>query len=419
MKTIVSGVLLAGAVGLAVSAPVSAAALTLEEAMEAAASATESGALLELSIDAATANVKTQLGELLPTLAATGTLTRNQREVSFNDRVVTDLWQRSGSVTLAADLIRLPAIPEYRAARIGADATELEATAGGAQLRLAAGRAYLLALAGAARLEAATESQVARRASLERAQALIETGYAVDADLARAELAMLEAENDALVARYAVEDALALLAYLVGREDLAISELSEPSAVPGQGEGERATMFALDRRIDQFDTLLRARRFDLLPTLRLAGTYSAQSGSSFSSSSDPTWTLRFTLDWTLFDYSRYGRIDAAGVARDEATLRLSLEEREQSRAIDEARRAVELAQASEALAAAAIDVAMRSQSQVAELYSAGDVTILEMTEADTALFDARVSLVARRLERGLAELELAWQTGGLDDETGE
>lgn len=401
---------------LLVCAESEARALTLFEAMDAAATATESGALLELSIEGAEAEVRTQLGELLPTLAASGTLTRNQREVTLGDRVVTELWQQNGSLTVAADLIRLSAIGDYRAARIGADATELDATARAAELRLAAGRAYLLALAASARLEAAVESQQTREASRDQTAALLETGYAVEADLARAELALLEAENDVLVARFAVDDALALLGFLVGRDDLDPAELSEPSMFAAPGSG-RAQLAALDRRIDQADALMRARRFDLLPTLRLSGTYGLQSGSSFSSSD--TWTIRFTLDWTLFDYSRYGRIEAAGVVRDEATLQLSLAARDDERARSDAERAVSQAAASEQLAQRAIEVADRSRTLVAERYAVGDVTILEMTEADTALFEARVALVTRRLERGLAELDLAWQTGGLDVPGGE
>lgn len=391
--------------------------MTLWEAMDRASRHSEAAELLQLDETIASADEQTALGELIPTLTANGALTRNQEEVRLGEQVFVNLWDYNANAQLRIEIFRAGAISDYFAASRSADSAEYRASWERAALRLAAGRAYLASLTASANVDVARESLAVRQRSLEQTQVLAEVGYALSADVSRARLAVIESETALLDAENRLADALDVLSFVVNVPELTAADLDPDTTmpqVPILEPSARSDLRALDLEI----AAQRARRTSLwltfLPSLTITGQYDF--GRESIRAPDGTfWTISLTATWLLFDYGRYGRLDASQASIER--LQVEREQALRQLAVDRAtyQRRLEAAEARVTLTTEAAAVADEARTLVLEQYQEGEVTTLELTEADDALFRARVDHNLARLQRELARLEMAYTLGALDD----
>jgi outer membrane protein TolC len=395
--------------------------LTLAEAMARAASNTEAARLLELDVASAEAGERTALGELTPLLRATGSSVRNQEEIGIGDSVFVNLWDHSANIRVSIDVFRGTAIPSWRASRHTTEAARERARWEAAGLRLAAARAYLAALTSRQNLEAARESVALRQTSLEQAELVLEAGYALAADVSRARFSLIEAESAVLDAEQELADALDLLAFLVDvpsllPDDLSTASMPAASSAPGSVDGDRGDIRALEREIESRDAFTRGQWLSFLPVLSVAGQYNI--GPESLRAPDGTyWFISLTASWDLFDYRRYGRLDAARTAESAAELRRDEALRQLDTDLTTGRRRLDTAEARLVLAEEAERVAVETRDLEAERYSGGDITVLDLVTADVALFRAQVASNLARLERDLALVQLAYLQGRLEDDS--
>ncbi|TVQ97243.1 MAG: TolC family protein [Deltaproteobacteria bacterium] len=398
--------------------PGAAVALDLEEAMERAATNTEAAEILRLRIDAADGRRRAALGALLPTLDASVGITRNDRQVELGDRTFTSLWDTSAQIQARVDLFRGPAIPQWLAARTGVDVATETARWERARLRMMAADAWVTILTAVANVDVASDNLDLATESLAQTRARLETGFGLNADVALARTAVLDAEAELLAARRVLEDALDTLAFLVREDALALEQLAQtgPSLADAAGvDGPTADIAALELEEEAARRQVQAEHFNFLPTLSLAGTYHF-GPSSVRAPDGRYWTVTLAATWRVFDFARYGRLQEARAERDIAGLRTEQAERERDRDLRAADRRIAETAARLELREEALLAAMESRELVASRFELGEATALELTQADSALFAARTRLNLAVLERARAELEAAWLRGALQDE---
>ena len=389
--------------------------LSIDEAMELAASNTEAAAMLELDVAGAEAGVDTALGAVLPTLSLNANATRNQSGLVAGDGASLNPWSNSLTGTASLDIFSARAIPSWMASRDTRDAAEAQASWDAAGLRLAAARAYYAALTARQNLAAAHDAVDARRASFEQTEVLLEAGYAIEADVARARLTVLQAESTAVEAEAALEGALDSLRFVTARDDIVAADLMEGNAL-GRGETteleSRPDLLARELAIDAQELSLLGERLTFLPTLSITGRYTLREGD-VRSPSGLTGTVSLNASWTIFDFSRYGRIDSAEVRRDRLELQRDEAVRREEMSLASAARNLESARRRITIAEEALEVARQTQALVGERFAAGDVTSLEMTQADEAVFSAEIDRNIAQLQADLAALELEYLQGRL------
>lgn len=390
------------------------AALTLSAAMEQAAANPDAVARLRAEVARAEGEARVALGELLPRLTVQSGVTRNDVGVDVGGRSVANAWDYSSSAVLSVDLFRGVTIPQRRASLLALDAATAQADWEAATLRRAAGRVYLTALAARANWEAAVQSVTLANETLAQVQVRLDLGFAVPADVSQARLAVLRAEGAVLDALVVLEDLLEELAWLTGQPRVAPTELGEPSlpAAPMSDGSRLSSLLALDAQIDAGNERVRAQRWTLLPTASMQAN-SVWGQESLRAPEGTYWSVTLNLQWTLFDYARYGRIDVANASVDALVAQRS--EAERRNRTDETLAARQLTRATEreVLAEEAVTVAEETVGLVRTRFELGEGTTLELTAAEVEAFRTRTDRNVARLQRSLAWLDLAWQRGAL------
>jgi outer membrane protein TolC len=150
---------------------------------------------------------------------------------------------------------------------------------------------------------------------------------------------------------------------------------------------------------------------DYLPALNLTGAYRVTQNTGWSG--DPhSWQLLLTLDWVIYDggLRRATRLERASQL-NETRLRLDRLDRSARQQLRQARRDLETAMATVRTTEERQRLAEETRGQVLRRYRAGLATSLELVEADDAMSQARLALVARQLELSLARLTLLREAG--------
>jgi outer membrane protein TolC len=150
--------------------------------------------------------------------------------------------------------------------------------------------------------------------------------------------------------------------------------------------------------------------------LGLAGQYTI-GAESLRAPDGTSWFVSFTATWDVFDYGRYGRLAGARVDSAEADALLRQLERERRRALDGASRRVRVSAELLALADEASALAAETRRLEADRFSGGDLTILDLVSADIELFRSQINRNRFALERALAQIELAYLEGALEDDS--
>lgn len=368
---------------------------------------------------AALAQSRSQVDEararLLPSASATGTYTRNEREVIIQlpnpggaprEAVIMPYDQLEGRFTVAVPILDLSAWASFLSAEASADAVsgrtdnvEREARATVVVLwhqlvgsRMVVGAAQRsLAVAEQSRANAAARVEVGAAPQLELDRA--------EAEVQRARQALAEAELGAVLSARNLRNATGL----------------EPSDRVVQLVDDLAPEPELQRYLAELEQhpLIRAARSDTLAAergehaawLSLAPTVSGQftervtNAAGFGPSNQ--WLAGITATWQL-DFGRPAAIGTRGAAAERARIGLEQARQQVETQIFEAWQRVATARARAEAAQAALTATQRASQDAHARFETGAATQLDVIQTERDLFTAEVQTI-----QAIADLRVA------------
>lgn len=386
--------------------------ITISEVMEAAAHRTLPAKIVNENIVTAESLRRIAQASLLPRIVASAQVTRNPEELVLDGRTVVRLWDYNAQASISIDLFRGTALGEWLASGAALDAAEMDARWRRAELRLAAARGFLGVLAAQRNVEAVMLTLQQRQATVEDAELRLAAGFGIETDVVKAKLSLLQAQAHQLDATHVLEDAEAELVWVSGLSPDRLSEL-DPVLPEFQRPKERADIAALRLSALSTQRSMDGQWLDFIPVFSVVGR-TEFGEESLSAPDGVSWTVSFQASWALYEPSRYGRLDLLASEARRLDLEADARHIEMEYAVGQASRALQTATNKLVIADESLLLAERVQKQVRERFRQGVTTALEVTEADVAVFQARVGLNIAQLQVDLAQIELAWATGALD-----
>jgi len=386
--------------------------------MDAAAQNNELALLAEQEVRRRDAEAGLARDRLLPSGDIAGTLTRNDTQIQVGDRAFTNLWDYSARANLIVPLLRFDEWTARRALQTSTESAEALAEFEEANLRVSAGRAYVAALTAQQNLAVANEQIVLAQTSVDQTTALADAGFLVAADVAQAELQLVQAQNNVVRADLQHRNALASLAFIMGvpEGEVMSASLVEPTLQDAAPVETLANEWAQRIAMQSAQQTLRSVRQDWIPTLNLVGQYNFQR-ASLRAPNGTFWTISLNLNWVFLDLTRRGRREVAELQVQTAEIQADRLARSNEFERAQAQRTVESTETEILTAEQQIEAAEIAQNLVRERFNAGEVTVLEMTQADNAVFTARTAHNLARLNRDLALLDLLFFSGAFEDES--
>ena len=247
------------------------------------------------------------------------------------------------------------------------------------------------------------------------AQARFEAGQIQRSASVRARVDALRADEEVRRATYSYASTKSQLAQLTGRHDTAF-ELEEPREPPPEIRGDLQEMMerALRDRAEMAARLKTDAWAQFLPTLAFNATGRYNSQADFEGN-QITWALTLALTLPLYDGGlRYVALKDA----DSHTREARAQERSQSARIeDELRRArldLESARALRTQAEQTLVYARENERLVRAQFEAGTATQVEVSDAQSALFQSEATAIQQRLAVQLSALRVAKSVGAFD-----
>lgn len=340
-----------------------------------------------------------------------------QRDASLYDVTAGASWELDLFGGLRRE--REAANADYVAAVVGA---------GGARLMVAADLAdHYLQLRGLqARLGVASEAEAAAARLLRLVRLRVDAGEAPrrDRDGAEANLAQARATETQL--RLAIEAELNAIALLLGRTAEAdrgeletAAALPAPPALPRTAPGDllrrRPDLVAAERRLAAANARIGAAISDYYPKVSLQGLigYEATRTSRLFTGAALEQQGALGVKWRLFDF---GRVDAeVAAARGRDAEALAVYRQAVLRATGDVENALEAREAQSARAAALADAAdalTRQRRAAEDAYAAGQVSLLEVLDAERQRLAAQDQALAAKSDALRAAVALHRAIGG-------
>lgn len=412
--------------------------LALDEALRAARKANRTLAAERAHLALAQVNLDLAWTALFPVVAAQGKYTRNNIAVSFAlptdnagtagpPRVLTiqPANQLDGIVNFTAPLLVPAAYAALGSVKTGVRAAEADYDTQLANVLYAVAQAFYAA-------GIADEVLAARQSSIEVASATVQiahtrftAGAVTKADVDRAELALVRAEQAAREARFGREQAYRALGTLIQREgELRVAPNSAfvPTAAPDGLELAlrlRPEFRALNLGAEAATRQSHAYGWRWSPTLSAFGNARIFNYDTFAMKRH-AWAVGAQLDWVLFDggVRDAQRRQAAAQGRELAAraevLRDAIRDdlANQRGLLDTKRHAHEAAERQVALAQETLGL-VRTQ------YQAGTVAELDLLRAQDDLTAAKEALAQAHYELALADLGLRRASGSFPGNAGQ
>jgi outer membrane protein TolC len=371
----------------------------------------------------------------LPSITASGSYTRNPKELTFSLPGVPDPIPLQKQDQLAGQLSARQALlvptlwPAIKNAYLGERVAALTAENTRREILFAVAQAYL----GAASLResvAVQEQLLEVRRGFERdAQTRFEVGDVERLAVLRATLDRKQAEQEVVRARNAYATSKSALAALLARPvdfDVAPPQAAAVAVPTAAGDAANAEKTALAQRPDAAAARLnvdlarggrRQVQFEYLPNLYATGNYSATNTAGLTGQST-VWTAGLALSWTLFDGGlREANLREASGKIAEANANLRAAEEKIRDEVRKARSELETAEVNLSTAEERANLAQESARLVKQNFDAGATTYLQVTDVNATLASARLGAVAEALNVQLSRLALA-RAMGLFDPTG-
>jgi outer membrane protein len=358
---------------------------------------------------------------ILPVI--TGTLTYQRFDepiVRAGVGTVRDENQFNGSIAISETL----SLRTLSAVRIAEETSDLERVSLEDAERLAHGtiaRLFFTVLA-ARRSAELTRVQITDAVrQLEAARARAELGAGIALDVARAEVAALDAARRIADADSALRGAWDQLGLALGLGEPVGARPSELPALPADEARAiaRATSARADVRGARAVRALASLAIDdawyrLAPTLTLSWTGTLLAPTTLFNPDPAQWIGAVTLSIPFYDGgARYGFLRDAELRRAQADEALEAVERTVWAEVRDAMRRVEIAERTARIAARQADVARRAADAAEESYRLGNLTGLELDAARQARERADLERILADLELATARVDVLTATGEL------
>lgn len=399
--------------------------ITLEQALRLADERNLTLEAARAEVEKARAQLKQSYALVLP--AVQGSLTLLERDhddtADFGTMslVLSPRENLSGALEAGMTLINAQSWLTIGAAKKGVEAARLAVEDGRQQLLAGVSLAFYYALMSRSLFDLYEEQVRSAQHHLDVSKARYAAGTGLKIDVIRAETDLQSARTDLLKAVTAYDKARDALGELIGSADL--PEPVETAIVaPPAGSDEEILRGAVSKRSDlaaqraivgALEKSLDAAWMQFLPTLTMGWQlqYQFTELGDMSSTDRSRWAFVFTLSVPIFNWFRYGDLDArraalrqAMIQADDKSAKLGLEVRNARRDYFTALSASEIAERQVALAREGLALVEAS-------YGAGTGTSLDVTDARRTQSAANVNLVATRLQAQIALLSLLRAAG--------
>lgn len=365
-----------------------------------------------------------------PTLNAAGTHARQGPKASvtlpeFGTVEIVPGSQTSFSASVQAPLDvfgRLPRVEEVTGGALRIEHLNFSNTA--EQLILDVKAAFFNLLRAQGQEEVARAAVEAAAERLANTEARYRAGTVAKFDVTRAEVEVANLTQRLIETGAAVETARAALNRQMGIDTAAPTEVVAPQIALGPPEAPKPELVAqaLERRpiveiaragVQVGESTVRLERMGRKPFLSAGGAYNFDAKTSGFSGSNESWRAMLELRIPVWD----GGVTSARVeqaAAQTAAARDALRQVELGVALEVRTAALDLEQASRRAATTAKNVELAEEAlRLANVrYEAGIATLVEVTDAESSLTQARVNLVNARYDHAtaLARLQRATST---------
>lgn len=432
--------LIAAALLLGALAPSPAAALTLEEAMSAAADNSPNLKLAHEEVVQARAWRGQAFALVSPKVVGEATYTINDKEISLNFAdmipdslsgfidtstiepvVIQPKTAKAYNLSVIQPIFDAQSLPLLRAAYANVDSAEAKEARASQQIRAGAAKAYYGAAVAGGMVKLASDAVAQSEAHLAQTRKMVDLGMIPGRAALQAELDLARSRRDLEAAKLGLataEDALRTLTGLTDLGEITLSDqpVSAPSTLSEAQEGAIGKRRDLEAATDdahaaQLQTS--AYRLDWLPTVDARFTYGYSDSISFSDEKT-FWMVAFKASWLFWDGG--ARVGQARVAASQARQAAIVEAQLQDSAHDELGQAWQhLEHASAALESAEHECALASENlRLAEIaFNAGSATNLELNDARLGALAAEMNRLQERANRDLAAIDLHLAMGDL------
>jgi outer membrane protein len=310
----------------------------------------------------------------------------------------------------------------YQAGQTQVQAQRQSAALTTQQVRLAVRLAYFVLQAKQSLLTVAEETLTNQKRHQRRITNLVEVGLRAPIDRAQADRDVANAQLQLINAQNEVRTAKAQLDQAMGVEDDTAYSLADDAMPPIQGEDaaletllaealeKRPDLRALKTRMEAQKFLVEAAEHNNHPSVRA----SAGAGANGTPISDPfyNWGVGLGLSWPLYT----GGPREAQAAQARATLeslqaQLDVNRQQMRLALEQARLRVAAAQAALKAAAASARAAQQQLKLAEGRYEAGVGFILELSDAQLSLTQARAQVVQERFNLAAARAQILQALG--------
>jgi len=395
--------------------------LTLEQALQMARKRNRTLRIERAKLMQAQTSVQQGWAALFPTVAAQGKYSHNYKEVALmfgsDPLLLQPSEQFDGAISFTAPIVAPAAYPALEALKAGARASEEGfAVAETALLVSVAQTFYAASISDEVVVARQSNVQVAR-ATLGNAKTRFEAGTVTKVDVNRALLAVVRAEQMEREAHNGRERTYRALGTLI-QERRPFRVHVQP--VPPERHDERELDVALRLRpefrlveasIEAAEAQTRAHRWRWAPTLSAFGNARRFNYDNFARDRH-SWVVGGQLDWVIFD----------GGTRD-AQRHLALAQAEESRARGEAlrdsirddladgRRQLDTKQHGLEAAERSVALAREALELVRVQYEAGNVTQVDLLQAQDSLVASQEALAQAHYDVAAADLVLRRAAG--------
>lgn len=397
--------------------------LTLQEALRQALTANPTLGRTQAEVDALQAEADVAFSSILPKIGIDGSFTRNDREVSFGGEdestVILPLNDWNYRVTLAQPIYagnrERKAI---RQARLNVDVARQGVLDTREQLIFGVAANFLAVVQAEDLLAVEQRNLDLARRRRDQAQIFFEAGETTRVDVLRADTDIKTVERRIAAARQNRETAVSNLRLNLAL-DSAIDVVPPGDFLPTLPDEAALLREAETNRPELAQALIAAeiatlevakRRGAYLPTVTASGAWINQK-SDFPADQYGQLSLNFSVP-VYSSGELKGRIAIAEERRRQAEFRVEEVRQVVREDVRQALVDLQTAEASLQLAREQLVAAEAEYEQATELYSAQELTSLEVESAETSLADARRAVTNSQLDRDLAELR-AWSAAGL------
>jgi outer membrane protein TolC len=404
--------------------------LTLAQALALGRERGVSAALARINERVASARVHQRRADLLPSVTASGSATRQTLNLDeFGIPVASgvtdpfDLWRFQ--LRASQTLFDASVFTRLRAAKDSALAVGADARAVGELSAAAAGVAYLRALSTEETVRAREADSTVASELLAQARQLVQAGTSPAIDATRSETQLASVRTQLEIARNQRDRTrldLARALDLPPETPLLLADSLSAAGGVFASDADSAVAFALAHRPEVqaergrttvAERSLRAIGLEYVPNVSLGGAYT-ESGRQLSTLKG-TYNIQLLLSIPLLDGFRRPARQQEQSARLEAQ-RLRLHDAEQQVATETRQALLDLSSADQqvTLAQERLRLAELELSQARERFAAGVAGSVETTTAEGGLVAARDGLIQARVSAAVARLSVRRALGVLD-----